>query len=133
MKISKTCTLMGYFRPKYIVFELKKYIAAIFDGTEDWFRIWWWTDLCFQKWHVEFRKFLQAEKIAISYLKNDALDCLLLVLKLYPIQVFISLSLWIKLTMSQLLISFLCKFCNFFSNLGVVVVTSQPFFIVIDW
>ena len=34
-KISKICTLMGCFRPKYIIFELKKYREVKFDGTED--------------------------------------------------------------------------------------------------
>ena len=34
----------------------------MFDSTEDWCKIWKKTDLCFQKWHVEFGKFSQAEK-----------------------------------------------------------------------
>ena len=46
-KISKICTLMGCFRPKYIIFELKKYREVKFDGTEDWCKIWRKTDLCF--------------------------------------------------------------------------------------
>ena len=29
----------------------------MFDGTEYWCNIWRKTDLCFQKWHVEFSKF----------------------------------------------------------------------------
>ena len=34
-KISKICTLMGCFWPKYIMFELKKkYRGVMFDGTE---------------------------------------------------------------------------------------------------
>ena len=37
--------------PQYIMFELKK---VMFDGTEDWCKIWRKTDLCFQKWHKEF-------------------------------------------------------------------------------
>ena len=62
-KISKMCTLMGCFWPKYIMFELKKkYRGVMFDGTEDWCKIWRKTDLCFQKWHEEFDKFSQAEK-----------------------------------------------------------------------
>ena len=56
-KISKICTLMGCFWPKYIMFELKKYRGVMFDGTEDWYKIWRKTDLCFQKWHEEFDKF----------------------------------------------------------------------------
>ena len=39
--------------PKYIMFELKSYRRAMFDGTEDWRK----TDLCFEKWHEEFDKF----------------------------------------------------------------------------
>ena len=57
-KISKICTLIDCFWPKYIMFELKKYRGVIFDGTEDWCKIWRKTDLCFQKWHEEFSKFL---------------------------------------------------------------------------
>ena len=56
-KISKICTLMDCFWPKYIMFELKKYRGVMFDGTEDWCKIWRKTDLCFQKWHEEFSKF----------------------------------------------------------------------------
>ena len=56
-KISKICTLMSCFWPKYIMFELKKYRGVMFDGTEDWCKIWRKTDLCFQKWHEEFNKF----------------------------------------------------------------------------
>ena len=49
---------------------------------------------------------------------------MLLVLKLCPIQVIISLPLWIKLTMGQLLLFFLCNFCSFFSYVGGVLVTN---------
>ena len=45
--------------PKFIMFELKKYIRVMFDSTEDWCKIWRKTDVNFQKWHKEF---LQAEK-----------------------------------------------------------------------
>ena len=58
------------------------------------------------------------------YLKNVALDFVLLVLKLYPIQVVISLPLWIKLTIVQLLLVFLCSFNSFFSYVGGVLVTN---------
>ena len=34
-KISKFCILMDCFRPKYIMFELKKSIEEPFVGTED--------------------------------------------------------------------------------------------------
>ena len=56
-EISKICTLMGCFWPKYIMFELKKYRGVMFDGTEDWCKIWRKTDLYFLKWHEEFGKF----------------------------------------------------------------------------
>ena len=43
--------------PNYIMFELKKYRGVMFDGTEDWWKIWKKTNLCFQKWREEFGKF----------------------------------------------------------------------------
>ena len=55
-KISKICTLMGCFWPKYM-FELKKYRGVMFDGTEDWCKVWRKIDLSFLKWHKEFGKF----------------------------------------------------------------------------
>ena len=36
-KISITCTLMGCFWPRYIIFELRKYRGVMFDGTQDWY------------------------------------------------------------------------------------------------
>ena len=48
-KISKICTLMDCFWPKYIMFELKKYREVMFDGTEYWCKTWRKNDLCFQK------------------------------------------------------------------------------------
>ena len=69
--VSKICTLMGSFWPKYIMFELKKYRGVMFDGTEDWCKIWRKTDLCFLKWHEEFGKFsFIGWKIAISFMKT---------------------------------------------------------------
>ena len=56
-KISKSCTLMGCFWPRYIMFELNKCRGVMFDGTQDWCKVWRKTDLCFQKWHEEFGKF----------------------------------------------------------------------------
>ena len=56
-KISKSCTLMGCFWPRYIMFELNKSRGVMFDGTQDWCKVWRKTDLCFQKWHEEFGKF----------------------------------------------------------------------------
>ena len=48
-KISKTCTLMGWFWPKYIMFQLKRYRGVMFDCTQDWYKVWRKTGLCFQK------------------------------------------------------------------------------------
>ena len=56
-KISKNCTIMDYFWPKYLMFELKKYRGVIFDDIEYWCNIWRKTDLCFQKRHEEFGRF----------------------------------------------------------------------------
>ena len=49
------------------MFELKKYRGVMFDGTEDWCKIWRKTDLCFQKWHEEFGKF-SPEHLKVSKL-----------------------------------------------------------------
>ena len=57
------------------------------------------------------------------YLKNVALDFVLLVLKLCPIQFVISLPLWIKLTMDQSFFVFLFNFSSFFSYVvGILVI-----------
>ena len=37
---SKNFTSMGYFCPKYMRFELKKYKGVIFHDTEQWCKIW---------------------------------------------------------------------------------------------
>ena len=66
------------------------------------------------------------------YLKNVALDFVLLVLKLCLIQVVISLPLWIKLTMGQLLLFFLCNFSSFFSYVGGIPVTNHFSLLLID-
>ena len=65
------------------------------------------------------------------YFKNVAPDCVLLDLKLYPIQVVISLPLWIKLTIDQLLLFSLCNFSSLFSYVGHILVTNH--FIDIFW
>ena len=57
-KIIKICTLIGYFCPKHTMFELKKCRRVMFDGTDDWCKIWRKTVLCFLEWHEEFDKFL---------------------------------------------------------------------------
>ena len=68
-------------------------------------------------------------KFRCYYLKNVALDFVLLVLKIYPIQFVISLPLWIKLTMGQLLLFFLRNFSSIFSYVeGVLVSKLQTFF-----
>ena len=46
----------GFFWPKYIMLELRKYREVMFDTTQDWYKICRKTDLCFYKWHVEFGK-----------------------------------------------------------------------------
>ena len=45
-----------YFSPKYIILELKEYRGVMFDGTEDWCKVWRKTDLHVQNWQ-EFGKF----------------------------------------------------------------------------
>ena len=63
---------------------------------------------------------------------------MLLVWKLWPIQVVISLPLWIKLTMSQLLLQlllllfFLCNFSSFFSYVGGILVNKHFSLLLID-
>ena len=66
------------------------------------------------------------------YLKNVALDFVLLVLKLCPIQVVVSLPLWIKLTMGQLLLFFLYNFSSFFSYVRGIPVTNHFSLLLID-
>ena len=65
--------------------------------------------------------------------------CLWFCLKLYPVQVVISVPLWIKLAMGQfLLLIFLCNFCSLFSyaggallaNLSPLLWTIFPFLII---
>ena len=56
-KISKICTLMGSFWSKYVMLELQNYRGVLFDGTEDWCKIWKKFDLSFLKWHEAFVKF----------------------------------------------------------------------------
>ena len=57
-EISKICTVICHFWPKYIMFELKNYRGVMFDGTEYWCKIWMKTNMYFQKWHEEFDIFL---------------------------------------------------------------------------
>ena len=61
LKVSKICTLINYFWQN-------KYRGLIFDGTEDWYKNWRKADLCFLKWHEEFRKFsITSWKIWFSF------------------------------------------------------------------
>ena len=53
----KSLQFNGLLWPKYIMFEQKTYRGVMFDGTEDWSKIWRKTDFCIQKWHEEFGKF----------------------------------------------------------------------------
>ena len=55
-----------------------------------------------------------------------------LVLKLCTIQVVISLPLWIKLTMGQFLLFFLCNFSSFFSYGGGISITNHFSLSLID-
>ena len=66
-KVSKICTLMDCFWPKYIIFELNKY-RVMFDGSEYWCKIWKKNDMCFLKWHEEFGRIWQ---IFVHRLKNS--------------------------------------------------------------
>ena len=82
LKNIKDYPLMSCFWPNYMVFEIKKYRGVMFDGTEDWCKIWRKADYCFQKWHEEFGKFspehsevskLQfTEELCVMAMKNDA-------------------------------------------------------------
>ena len=44
-------------REKYIKFEPKKYRGVMCHNTEEWYKIWRETDLCFEKWDEEFDEF----------------------------------------------------------------------------
>ena len=56
-KVSKICTLIGPFRAKYIIFDLKKYWGILFHDTEGSCKIWRKASLRFGKWHEDFGKF----------------------------------------------------------------------------
>ena len=55
-----------------------------------------------------------------------------LILKLCPIQVFISLPLWVKHTMGQLLLFFLCNVSSLFTYVRGVPVTNLFSLLLID-
>ena len=56
LEVSKMCTLMGSFWPKYILFGLKKYREVIFHETEGGYKICRGIDSSFHNWHKEFDK-----------------------------------------------------------------------------
>ena len=74
---------------------------------------------------LKFRKEVILKMPWKSYRKNVPLDVVLLVLKLCPIQVVVSLPLWIKLTMNQLLLCFLSNFSSFLSYVRGIPVTNH--------
>ena len=45
---------MCYVCRKFIMFEPKKYRGVMYYNTEEWFKIWGGTDLCFEMRNVEF-------------------------------------------------------------------------------
>ena len=74
-KISNIYTLIDWFWPKYLMFQLKKYRGVMFDCTQDWYKVWRKTGLCFQKltwgiWQIFTR--------ALENLKNLHFNRLLL-------------------------------------------------------
>ena len=69
---SKNFTSMGYFCPKYMRFELKKYREVISHDTEQWCKISMNLVLWFQKWHKESGK-LSLEHLKVWKLYIDGL------------------------------------------------------------
>ena len=85
-KISKICTLMDCFWPKYIMFELKKYRGVMFDCTQDWYKVWRKTGLCFQKltwgiWQI-FTRALESLQI------GTLMASFCLKLKMYELKIY---------------------------------------------
>ena len=85
-KVSKIYTLMGCFWPNYIMFQLKKYRGVMFDCTQDWYKVWRKTGLCFQKltwgiWQIFIRALesLQFGTLMVSF-------CLKL--KIYELKIY---------------------------------------------
>ena len=108
-----------------------KYIVFIGIAIKVAVLVSWRTTPVFLCWSDDLQ--LQIQK-RCCYLKNVSLDFVLLVWKLCPIQVPISLPLWIKFTRGQLLLSFLSNFSSFFSYLDSILVhCNQSFFTATDW
>ena len=55
--LKNSSVLIGCLWPKYIIFELQKYIEVIFHDTEEWCKIWRKNEIWFEKWHEKFDKF----------------------------------------------------------------------------
>ena len=73
-KISIICTLMSWFWPKCIMFQLRKYRRVMFHDTQDWYKVWKKTDWCFEIWHKKFGKF-SPEHLKVSKLGPWASFC----------------------------------------------------------
>ena len=61
-KVSKIYTLMGCFWPNYVMLELNEYRGVMFNCSQDWYKIWRKTGLCFEKltwgiWQIFTRAF----------------------------------------------------------------------------
>ena len=65
--LKNSSVLIGSLWPKYIIFELQKYIEVIFHDTEEWCKIWRKNDIWFEKWHEKFDKF-SPEHLKVSKL-----------------------------------------------------------------
>ena len=50
-KSLKNCTLIGFFSPEYIIFQLEHFIGIMSHGTEGWCKIWKKTDSWLENWH----------------------------------------------------------------------------------
>ena len=80
-KVSKLYTLMGWFWPNYM-FELKKYRGVMLDCTQDWYKVWRKTGLCFHKltwgiWQISTRALESLQNgvlMAYFYLKLKMLE-----------------------------------------------------------
>ena len=77
---------MGSFWPKYIMFQLKKYRGVMFDGTQDSYKVWRKTELCFQKltwriWHI-FTRTLERLQI------GTMMASFCLKLKIYELKIY---------------------------------------------
>ena len=77
---------MGWFWPKYIMFQLKKYRGVMFDSTQDWYKVWRKTGLCFQKltwgtWQI-FTRALESLQI------GSLMTSFCLKLKMYELKIY---------------------------------------------